>query len=345
MVEPPDEDVSDSIQERNGRHLTALSRSHCLIFAVGLIALAGPVHVSPRVSVPYPVDFWHQAQERPSPQPLPVPIRLLRIPKAGSSSFSAFLRLQYNCTSDQHPPGDCTRKNAKACPAVDGCTDHKAPPDWRNSNDTVPPMVTFVRDPITRYVSAYHYPGHHGLGTRGDMELHTRLFPEYDNTQVNYLSRNAIGTWDNRAAGNRAREAPPDDSTLPDDAERTYRLAEAVALTEKVVFVGLVEFWNDSLRLFCRMYVCANLEQSLKSKPERQAPKKDDDQQHYPFNDSTAISAIRQSNADDLQLYQAAAARFCRDLLYYKKDPDFAVKISHSCLQFCRTLAERGTTV
>jgi hypothetical protein len=53
------------------------------------------------------------------------------------------------------------------------------------------------------------------------------------------------------------------------------RLHDAVALITKadggkLKFVGLVEYWNDSLRLFCRTFSCISLEQSLKAKPERQ---------------------------------------------------------------------------
>jgi Sulfotransferase family len=98
----------------------------------------------------------------PSRIPLPKRLRLLRIPKAGSSSFSAFLRYQYNCTSAEYPPGDCTKHNRLACGAIDGCYNHKPVPDWKKY-PRLPKMMTFVREPVARYISAYQYKGHHGL--------------------------------------------------------------------------------------------------------------------------------------------------------------------------------------
>jgi Sulfotransferase family len=94
--------------------------------------------------------------------PLPKPVRLLRIPKAGSSSFSAFLRYQYNCTSAEYPPGDCTKHNRLVCGVIDGCYNHKPVPDWKN-DPRRPAMITFVREPVARYISAYQYKGHHGF--------------------------------------------------------------------------------------------------------------------------------------------------------------------------------------
>jgi Sulfotransferase family len=100
--------------------------------------------------------------DSPPRQPLPNPVQLLRIPKAGSSSFSAFLRYQYNCTSVKFPPGDCTKTNQKRCAAIHGCTNHKIIPNWKQEKNVVP-MITFVREPVARYISAYQYQGHHGL--------------------------------------------------------------------------------------------------------------------------------------------------------------------------------------
>jgi hypothetical protein len=198
-------------------------------------------------------------------------------------------------------------------------------------------------------VSAHKHPGHHGLGTRGDIELHTGLFPECDNTQVTHLLGNAIGTWDDPKTGNRPRNVSPDESTLPDDEEQADRLAEAIALIdEEVAFVGLVEHWNDSLRLFCRKHSCTDPEQSPNGRPERQSSRKDDDQQQqqhpHSKNDSTAMAAIRQSNAADMQLHKAAAARFCRDLLFCEQDPEFVATLLDSSLQLCQNLDSSSST-
>jgi hypothetical protein len=311
------------------------------------------------------------------PQPLPYPIRLLRIPKAGSSSFSAFLRLQYQCTSDAHPPGDCTRHNRGACPAIHGCTNHEPIPHWQtqvdhddNSNNSdndngqhrrnTPVMVTFVRDPLARYRSAYRYPGHHGLGTQGNITRHVILFPEYNNVQTNYLSRHAIGTWNVRH-GNRARSVPPPNHSIVTSEEWQRRLHTAASLinaTQHLTFIGLVEYWNDSLRLFCRMYQCARLQDSLLAKPERQQPKQlvvatttiattkrsVAESSSSSSSQSKSISpsrpdhhddAMRQANAIDLQLYEIAVTRFCHDLARFQSDKVFMASLQPETLQLC----------
>jgi Sulfotransferase family len=267
------------------------------------------------------------------PQPLAKPVRLLRIPKAGSSSFSAFLRLQYNCTSEEHPPGDCVKKNRLLCMEIEGCSNHKGPPDWKNQ-ENVRPMITFIREPFARYVSAYNYPGHHGLGTGSNITKHTILWPEYDNSQTNYLSRNPIGTW--HLTGNRrnkARTEPPE--AKPSDEEWDRRLLEAVELLESDVlkFVGLLEYWNDSLRLFCRMYECTRIEDSLNAKPERQQSM---EEMHNKLTASD-VEAVTKSNAVDTRLYQVAVARFCRDLAKYKDDTAFVATLHEDTVQLCRS--------
>ena len=60
----------------------------------------------------------------PPPQPLPEKLVLLRVPKASSSSTSAFLRQQLGCITEEFPAGDCTRQNSKICPQIKGCTNH-----------------------------------------------------------------------------------------------------------------------------------------------------------------------------------------------------------------------------
>jgi hypothetical protein len=278
------------------------------------------------------IDTTTERRQPPPPQSHPIPVRLLRNPKAGSSSFSAFLRLEYNCTSAQHPPGDCTGQNRASCAAVQECSNHKAPPDW--SNPGIADMITFVRDPVSRYVSAYGYEGHHGKGTGSNITKHTVLFPEYDNTQTNFLSRRTIGTWAKRN-GNKGRSVPPNATLLPSDNEMKNRLEYAVDLlsSDKLKFVGLVEHWNDSLRLFCRMHICSHLEQSLHAKRQRQQTARG--QESYPYSDPVAMDAVTSSNAVDQQLYQAAVRRFCQDLALYQDDAAFTASLQDETVELC----------
>lgn len=346
--------------------------------------------VMPTTPGTFPLDTQKQEQLRPMPppppMPLPRPVRLVRIPKAGSSSFSAFLRWQYQCVG-QYPPGDCTRHNRHECPSILGCTNHGPIPDWQNTkgknhhsrkqpppkpnivhtqsapskestaqddttSDTsiLPKMITFLRHPISRYVSAYTYPGHHGQGTNGDITLHTRLFPEYNNVQTSYLSRHAIGTWD-IPNGNQPRRV--NSTSIPpavSDEEWQHRLHNAglfINSTEHVTFVGIVEYWLDSLRLFCRMYTCPQWGQAVATaKPARQQQQKSRQVKAAPTNDTTinknndgtnkhTSSAVMAANAMDWQLYKWAVARFCTDLHRYRSDTNFVDTIQSTTLQMC----------
>lgn len=266
-----------------------------------------------------------------NPQRLPKPVRLLRVPKAGSSSFSAFLRLQYNCTSEEYPPGDCTKRNQLQCKVVEGCNNHLPLSNWK-IDDNVNPMITFVREPVLRYLSAYKYPGHHGKGTGGNITKHTILFPEYDNTQTNFFSQNPIGTWQS-GSKNKARTKPPDTKTSNEEWEQ--RLQEALDLldSDHLKFVGLLEHWKDSLRLFCRMFECSRGEDSWNTKQERQQSLEDYYQLYYA--DSSAREAVRKSNAVDARLYQAAVHRFCRDLANYQGDAAFLATLNSDTIQLC----------
>lgn len=85
----------------------------------------------------------------------------VRIPKSGSSALSVTARALAGCRPDGYPccafPGDpkgsCPRKDL-LCNEVTGCTDHR--PDYHGDE----PVITTLRDPVSRSVSAffYHYP-------------------------------------------------------------------------------------------------------------------------------------------------------------------------------------------
>jgi hypothetical protein len=198
------------------------------------------------------------------------------------------------------------------------------------------PMMTYMRDPLTRYISSFTYPGHHGGGCDKNITCHTIFWPEYSNTQTNFLSRAGIGTWDKGKYANKAREKPPDASTLPDESEMQRRLQEATALLEKLAFLGLVEHWNDSLRLFCRKYTCNDLETSLKAPPARQQT------EHAKPKDYIAadLEVVRESHSYDIQLYKSAIRRFCRDLYQYKSDKEFMASLQPDTVELCAAQQE-----
>ncbi|KAL7480296.1 hypothetical protein ACHAW6_007048 [Cyclotella cf. meneghiniana] len=105
-------------------------------------------------------------------------INSIRIPKAASSSLSVTARALAGCHPDGYPccgypgdpPGSCP-KPGLFCPQVTGCTDHR--PDFRGNE----PVITSLRDPVSRAVSAYFYTPPHTTVAMG--EAHTwELFVE-----------------------------------------------------------------------------------------------------------------------------------------------------------------------
>lgn len=272
--------------------------------------------------------------------PLPTKIRHLRIPKAGSSSFSAFLRLQYRCVTPETPPGDCNQDNIHTCPNILGCYGH-FPPIAINTTDPIDvPMVTLFRDPVERYISAYNYPGHHNEGTRGNITRHVLQFPAWNNSMTNFFSSRKVGDWGYRFV------QPPNKSLSPLQ-EQKVKLRDALALLKnenRVTFVGLVEYWYDSIRLFCRIYDCPFLEKSLTSAGERRSrnvtvPDHSAQQQRfsgYPYNESATMKLLQRAHNLDYTLFQSVQRRFCADLFKYSKnDSSFRATLSKEVKRFC----------
>jgi hypothetical protein len=174
--------------------------------------------------------------------------------------------------------------------------------------------------------------------------MHTILFPEYDNTQTNFLSRNHIGTWGgsgNLRQANRARSHPPIHQMTDVERERRFQEAVDILQSHHLKFVGILEYWNDSLRLFCRLYQCDEilLHESLKAKPERQQQQQQSSalvskEHRYPYSNS-AVEAVRQSNSMDTALYHVALQRFCQDLSQFQNDFEFMSTIQNDTVQIC----------
>jgi hypothetical protein len=199
-------------------------------------------------------------------------------------------------------------------------------------------MVTMMRHPVARYISSYWYAGHHGKGTYKNISKHTIFFPEWDNTMTNYLSGNVVGTWGSPDR-NRARNAPPDPSTLLREDEKEHRLQEAMKMIDHVAFVGLIEYWQDSLYLFCRLYVCRDFQTLVLEAPrQRKVPAgaRKKSHQQRPYFDETSMEAVRRANANDLKLYKHTFRRFCRDLLQFQNDTTFMVNIKTETVTQCQ---------
>jgi hypothetical protein len=177
--------------------------------------------------------------------------------------------------------------------------------------------------------------------------MHTILFPEYDNSQTNYLSRNPVGTWDlkhvggNHKQANQARSHPPLNRISDEEWERRLQDASDLIQSPQLQFIGILEYWNDSLRLFCRIFECIDdlLLKSLWTKPERQQRSS----KGAVYADA-ALRYVEQSNAMDLHLYQMAQNRFCNDLMQFQKDFQFMSSLQAETIEMCKTLRPTSNT-
>lgn len=121
----------------------------------------------------------------------------VRIPKSGSSALSVTARALAGCHPDGFPcckfPGDpkgsCPRKDLM-CPLVTGCTDHR--PDYRGDEA----VITTLRDPVARSVSAffYHYP--HTSVKHGEPHTWTKFVENVQNPRYrNILTKMLNGAY------------------------------------------------------------------------------------------------------------------------------------------------------
>lgn len=119
----------------------------------------------------------------------------VRVPKAGSSSLSIIARALAGCLPDGFPacnfpgdpPGSCPRKGLM-CPMVKGHVGHR--PNY-DHNDQLP-IITSLRDPKKRLLSAFFYTKPHRPEPVGDHRWETFLryitMPKYRNVITKMLS-------------------------------------------------------------------------------------------------------------------------------------------------------------
>ena len=215
----------------------------------------------------------HQSQRARMPWPV---MHLVRIPKCASSSFSSFLRKQAGCEPEGHccafpgdPAGSCSE--TRTCQSIIGCSGHGLRPE--RLHDPTIPSVTVLREPKSRYLSAFTYPGHHSPG----VNLSTHLaMPRWDNVMIKALLGYERG-----------------DLLLID--EGLFEIAKRNL--EHFAFVGLVEEMDATFRRFCAAFPCPH--PHFRPAQERRQPLSNR-QHHMSPSDHAAFEA---SNKWDLRLY------------------------------------------
>lgn len=199
--------------------------------------------------------FFSIAMNRSTDRYLFPQVHLVRVPKASSTSFSAITRRIVGCS----PPGPCCKYPGDpvgSCPdkmlfqcqvqkKVLGCTGHTTDYIALKSQDI--PSMTFLREPISRSLSAFFYPGiHHNnqCQVTSQEAFHT-CFQEY-------LHSNA---WSNIAVKMfTGGYAYANVSTCSRGNECRHSLDSAIKNIQHFNFLGISELWELSILLLYATY-------------------------------------------------------------------------------------------
>jgi hypothetical protein len=209
-------------------------------------------------------------------------LHLMRIPKAASSTFSAFVRKQMGaacpgpdghcCKFPGSPKGACNE--TRLCAAIIGCSGHTPHISQVGQQET--PSVMMLRNPLTRYISAFGFPGHHTTGAT--FEEHLRL-PEWDNVVTKMLlDRN--------------------ERSIVHIDEAIFK--SAVNTMKTFTFVGILEDLEASFIRYCDKIYCAHPD----FRPEHE---RDSHGTVVPPKwDNRLKNLFEKTNKWDLQLYKVA---------------------------------------
>lgn len=176
----------------------------------------------------------------------PQQIHLLRIPKASSSALSQVARRAVGCYPPGpcckypgDPPGTCPSKQLFSCQLTNrviGCTSHNANYPALLNNSI--PSWTMIREPISRALSAFFYPGiHHNSACHNDIH---HCFRQYctDNRWKNIVTKMLTG----------ANAYTNIETCLTiDQCPNSVELA--IHNLKYISFIGVAECWELSLLL------------------------------------------------------------------------------------------------
>jgi hypothetical protein len=188
-------------------------------------------------------------------------LHLIRVPKAASSSLSQLARRMAGCDPPGpcckypgEPKGSCPRKELFACSSeaggpIVGCTSHKH--NYQQLLNSSVPSISMMREPISRSVSAYYYPGvHHNSNCLRGRGTHKRCFSQYvkstkwSNVVVKLLS----------GADAYAPTATCSEATPGWRGRCAHTLETALANLRRLSFMGVAEMWELSVLLLYEQF-------------------------------------------------------------------------------------------
>ena len=173
-------------------------------------------------------------------------VHLIRIPKASSSSLSAVARRMVGCNPPGpcckwpgDPVGSCPRKELFECQTkgkVIGCTHHN--PNYQSLLDKSIVSISIMREPQSRSISAFFYPGiHHNSQCTGNQ---TKCFLEYTRAEawrnIGVKMLTGLFAYSTVRACEHISECP-------------HSLELAISNLNNLGFMGIAEMWELSLFL------------------------------------------------------------------------------------------------
>jgi len=183
-------------------------------------------------------------------------VQLIRIPKASSTSLSVIARRIVGCSPPGPcckypgtPIGSCSDRLLFQCQSkrkVIGCTGHT--PDYVALKSDSIHTMTMIREPISRSLSAFFYPGiHHNSDCQDQQPQRSTndCFLEYlkSNIWQNIVVKTFTGAYSYANA-----------NTCKQQKECRHSLELALTNLKYFHFIGIAELWELSLLLLYRKF-------------------------------------------------------------------------------------------